>query len=139
MAKTKKKSKKKPPKVKKLLTPEQKRIKKEAKAERQKKYQWICINGKQVRIKRPPSDEELLAEEEMIRNADPIWLHQNELWEYMQPETDLWNDDLPEDTRYAELVEDFWEYPEPEWLQCEKSEGKPSAKFSEVDDQEIPF
>lgn len=139
MAKTKKTSKKKSPRLKKPLTPEQKRIKKETKAERQKKYQWIFINGKQVRIKRPPSDEELRAEEEMIRTADPIWLHQNGLWEYMEPFIALWDDDLPEDDRYAELIDDFWEYPEPEWLHCDKPEEKPSSKLSEVDDQEVPF
>jgi hypothetical protein len=31
------------------------------------------------------------------RNADPIWLHQNEMWEYMENETededDISNDD----------------------------------------------
>lgn len=41
-------------KVKKKLTPAQKHAKKVAKAERQKKYQWVFMHGKQVRISRPP-------------------------------------------------------------------------------------
>lgn len=40
-------------KSKKKLTPAQKRAKKKAKAERQKKYMWVLMNGKQVRVKRP--------------------------------------------------------------------------------------
>ncbi|KLU07607.1 hypothetical protein RISK_000685 [Rhodopirellula islandica] len=59
---------------------------KRAKKERQKKYQWIFINGKQVRIKRPPTIDGLPVDEFILRNADPIWLHQNEMWEYIQPE-----------------------------------------------------
>ena len=78
------------PKPKKKLTPEQKRERKAAKAERQKKYEWIFINGKQVRIKRRESPEELLEQEALLRSADPIWLHQNELWQYLQPEDSLW-------------------------------------------------
>ena len=30
--------------------------------------------------------EGMSADEFIRRNADPIWLHQNELWEYMEPE-----------------------------------------------------
>jgi len=40
---------------KKKFTAAQKRARKDAKAERQKKYQWIFMNGKQVRINRPPT------------------------------------------------------------------------------------
>ena len=25
-----------------------------------------------------------------LRNADPIWLHQNEMWEYMTDEEESW-------------------------------------------------
>ncbi|WP_349431379.1 hypothetical protein Q9L42_015735 [Methylomarinum sp. Ch1-1] len=79
-------------KVKKKLTASQKRARKEAKAERQKKYMWIFMNGKQVRIKRSPTVEGVDADEYIRRNADPIWLHQNEMWEYIQTEED---DDIP--------------------------------------------
>ncbi|WP_208596221.1 hypothetical protein [Vreelandella aquamarina] len=68
-------------KVKKKLTPAQKRAKKAAKAERQRKYQWVFMNGKQVRIKRPPTVDGMPVDQFIEENADPIWLHQNELWE----------------------------------------------------------
>ena len=69
-------------KVKKKLTTAQKR----AKAERQKKYRWIFINGKQVRVKRPQLIEGIDADEYILQNADPICLHQNEMWEYIEPD-----------------------------------------------------
>jgi hypothetical protein len=50
----------------------------------------IFINGKQKRVKRSTIDG-MDVDEFIINNADPIWLHQNEMWEYMDtPE----NDDL---------------------------------------------
>ena len=70
--------------IKKKLTAIQKRARKAAKAERQKKYQWIFMNGKQVRIKRPPTIDGMDVDEFIQRNADPIWLHQNEMWECIE-------------------------------------------------------
>ncbi len=75
-------------KLKKKLTTAQKRARKAAKAERQKKYMWIFINGKQVRIKRPQTIDGMDADEFMLQNADPIWLHQNEMWELIETEDD---------------------------------------------------
>ena len=75
-------------KVKKKLTAAQKRARKEAKAERQKKYSGVLMNGKQVRVKRPPTIEGMCVDEFIINNADPIWLHQNEMWECIQAEED---------------------------------------------------
>lgn len=75
-------------KLKKKLTTVQKRARKAAKAERQKKYMWIFINGKQVRIKRPQTIDGMDADEFMLQNADPIWLHQNEMWELIETEDD---------------------------------------------------
>jgi hypothetical protein len=70
-------------KVKKKLTGEQKRKKKNAKLEPQKNYMWVFMSGKQVRVKRPEKIDDI-AEEEWIENyADPIWLHQNEMWEVL--------------------------------------------------------
>ena len=43
----------------------------------------IFINGKQKRVKRPPSIDGMDVDEFIRSNADPIWLHQNEMWEYM--------------------------------------------------------
>lgn len=71
-------------KNKKKLTPAQKRARKAAKAERQKKYMWVFMNGKQVRVKRPQTIDGMDDDEFIIRNADPIWLHQNEMWEYIE-------------------------------------------------------
>jgi hypothetical protein len=73
-------------KVKKKLTPAQKRAKKKAKEERQKKYMWAFENGKQVRVKRPETIDGLDPDEFIRLNADPIWTHQNEMWECMEPE-----------------------------------------------------
>jgi hypothetical protein len=59
---------------------------KRARRERKKKYMMIFINGKQKRVPRPQLIEGLPADEFIARNADPIWLQQNELWELMTPE-----------------------------------------------------
>ena len=75
-------------KIKKKLTAAQKRARKEARAERQKKYMWVFKNGKQVRVKRPPTIEGMGVDEFIKINADPIWLHQNEMWEYIRTEED---------------------------------------------------
>jgi len=40
-------------------------------------------NGKQKRVLRPKMIEGLPIDEFIANNADPIWLHQNEMWEYM--------------------------------------------------------
>jgi hypothetical protein len=73
-------------KVKKKLTPAQKNARKKAKAERQKKYMWVFMSGKQVRVKRPETIDGINNDEFIRRNADPIWLHQNEMWGYMDLE-----------------------------------------------------
>ena len=73
-------------KTKKKLTTAQKSARKKAKAERQKKYKWVFMNGKQVRIKRPSTIDGMEVDEFIKQNADPIWLHQNEMWEYIQNE-----------------------------------------------------
>jgi len=92
-------------KNKKNLSSAQKRARKAAKAERQKKYQWVFMNGKQVRIKRPPTIEGMDADEFIRRNADPIWLHQNEMWEYIETDDDTENRDLDEKPRQCEETE----------------------------------
>ena len=69
-------------KIKKKLTPAQKR----AKAEHRKMYQTVFINGKQVRIKRPPMVDGIPVDEFLEKNADPMWLHQEGMWELIQDE-----------------------------------------------------
>ena len=51
---------------------------------RQKQYLTIFVNGKQKRVKRPTTIDGISEEEFIRNNADPIWLHQNEMWEYMK-------------------------------------------------------
>jgi hypothetical protein len=58
------------------------------KAERKrrlKEYMTIFINGKQKRVKRPETIDGMDVDEFIRLNAGPIWLHQNEMWEYMEP------------------------------------------------------
>ena len=75
-------------KVKAKLTLAQKRARKKAKAEKQRKYMWVFMNGKQVRVERPPMIEEVDADKYIEQNADPIWLHKNEMWECIQADED---------------------------------------------------
>ena len=67
-------------KPKRKLTKAQKAEKKR----RQQEYMTIFIRGKQKRVKRPSPIDEMDVEEFIRANADPIWLHQEGLWEYME-------------------------------------------------------
>ena len=58
-----------------------------ARRERRKKFMTVFISGKQKRIPRPPLIDGLPVEEFIARNADPIWLHENGMWEFMQGES----------------------------------------------------
>ena len=66
-------------KPKRKLTAAQRRARKR----RRKEFMTIFINGKQKRVKRPPTIEGMDVEDFIRENADPIWLHQNEMWEYI--------------------------------------------------------
>jgi len=57
---------------------------KKARRERKKKYMTIFTGGKQKRVPRPPQIDGMEVEEFIGQNADPIWLHQNEMWESMK-------------------------------------------------------
>ena len=56
------------------------------KRRRRKEYMTIFVNGKQKRVKRPETIDGMEVDEFIRMNADPIWLHQNEMWEYMVDE-----------------------------------------------------
>ena len=71
-----------PKKPKQKLTAEQKRVKRE----RAEKFKTIFIDGKQKRVPREPEIDGIPVDEWLQKNADPIWLHQNEMWEYIEPE-----------------------------------------------------
>ncbi len=68
-------------KQKKKLSAEVKRRRKKTKAENQKKYEWVFMSGKQVRIRRQPTIDGIPVDEYIERNADPVWLQQNGLYE----------------------------------------------------------
>ncbi len=77
------------------LTPAEKR----AKALRNAEFMTVFLNGKQKRVRRPVLIEGLDPDEFIRRNADPVWLHQNEMWECMpefavEVETDV-DDQVP--------------------------------------------
>ena len=76
---TKSRKRNKPRRQKRKLTAAQRR----ARRERRLKFRTIFINGKQKRVPREPLIDGLTVDEFIARNADPIWLHQNELWELM--------------------------------------------------------
>lgn len=57
-----------------------------ARRERRKKYKMIFINGKQKWVPREPTIDGMPIDEFIAANADPIWLHQNEMWELMEPD-----------------------------------------------------
>jgi hypothetical protein len=56
---------------------------KRARCERKQKYMTIFINGRQKRVPRPPLIDGLPVDEFIARNADPVWLHENGLWEFI--------------------------------------------------------
>ena len=64
-------------KRKRKLTAAEKRAKKKRRAE----FMTVFMNGKQVRMKRPPTIQGMPVDNFIRANADPIWLHQNEMWE----------------------------------------------------------
>lgn len=43
----------------------------------------IFVNGKQKQVKRPQTIDGISVDEFIRNNEDPIWLHQNEMWDYM--------------------------------------------------------
>jgi prevent-host-death family protein len=67
--------------------PKRKRTSQEraAKKRRRKETMIIFINGKQRRVPKEPMIDGVSVEEFICRNADPVWLHQNEMWEYIIP------------------------------------------------------
>lgn len=76
---------------------------KQQKKERQKKYQWVFMNGKQKRVKRSAKIDGMDVDELIRQNADPIWLHQNEMWEYIEmEENSAWEDSEEYEDHYDE-------------------------------------
>ena len=70
-------------KPKRTLTAAQRR----ARRERKKEYMLVFINGRQKWVPHPQEIDGVPVDEFILRNADPFWLHQNEMWELMDPES----------------------------------------------------
>lgn len=51
------------------------------KKRRRREYMTIFINGKQKRVKRPPTIDGIPVDEFVRLNADPVWLLENEMYE----------------------------------------------------------
>jgi hypothetical protein len=71
-------------KRKRKLTPAEKR----ARQKRREEFMIIFVNGKQKRVRRPATVDGMDVDEFIRKNADPIWLHQHGLWEYMSEADD---------------------------------------------------
>jgi hypothetical protein len=53
------------------------------KKRRRAEYMTIFVHGKQKRLKRPPTIDGMSVEDFIRANADPVWLHENEMWDQM--------------------------------------------------------
>jgi hypothetical protein len=62
---------------------------KRARRERRKKYMTVFTHGKQKRVPRPPTIDGLPVDEFIASNADPIWLHENEMWEFLTSQDEI--------------------------------------------------
>ena len=62
---------------------------KRARRERREKCMTVFIHGKQKRVPRPPTIDGMPVDEFIARNADPIWLHENGMWEFLTPEDEI--------------------------------------------------
>ena len=54
-----------------------------AKKQRKKDFMTVFMNGKQVRVRRPPTIDGMDPEDFIRQNADPIWLHQHGYWDIL--------------------------------------------------------
>lgn len=59
---------------------------KAARKKRSEEYETVFINGKMKRVRRPPTVEGMSVENFVRANADPIFLHQEGLWEALEGE-----------------------------------------------------
>jgi hypothetical protein len=76
------------------------------KKRRRKEFMTIFVHGKMKRVPRPPTIDGMDVDEFIRRNADPIWLVQNEMWELLH-EYDMANGAQP----ISQSPEEDW--PEP--------------------------
>ena len=74
---------------KKPLSKKFKNARRERKIEKRKKYEFIFIDGKQVKVKKEPEIDGIPVDDFIKANADPIWLHQNKLWNLIETEQNI--------------------------------------------------
>jgi hypothetical protein len=55
-----------------------------AKRKRQLEYGTVFMNGRMKRVRKPPTVEGMALDEFLRTHADPIFLHQEGLWEYIE-------------------------------------------------------
>lgn len=79
------------------LSKKMKKIRKNKKIEQKKKYKFIFINGNQVKVKKEPEIDGVPVDDFIKANADPIWLHQNELWHLIDTEQNIKEESLEQD------------------------------------------
>ena len=68
-----------------------------AKRQRRREVEIIFVNGRMKHVRREPMIAGLPVDEFIRRNADPLWLHQNGLWEYLEedkPDTSSRTEDV---------------------------------------------
>jgi hypothetical protein len=61
---------------------------KAAKKRRKLEFMHVFMNGKKKRFKRTPTINGMDPDKFIRQNADPVWLHQNEMWEYIDVTSD---------------------------------------------------
>ena len=59
---------------------------KAARKAKREQYETVFVNGKQKRIKKPPTIDGMNVDEFIQENADPIFLHQESLLELLNDE-----------------------------------------------------
>lgn len=106
---------------------------KAAKKQRQKEYMTIFINGKQKRVKRPPTIDGMSVDEFIRANADPIWLLQHEMYELL----DEMYDPRPDNTEPMDDEEPTWVDREEVWDDSEEDGAERSNPSNYPDD--LPF
>ena len=76
-------------KPKRKLTNAEKKARRERKRYNRENFEYVFINGKQKKIRKAPTIEGISEEEFLLRNTHPIFLHQNEMWEWLDQTSSL--------------------------------------------------
>jgi hypothetical protein len=96
---------------KKKLTAAQRAARKKRKAE----FMTVFMNGRQVRVRRPPTVDGIPVEEFIRQNADPIWLHQHGYGEILEEramaEQEDKSEELTSSIRKARVTDESDEIP----------------------------